>query len=110
MDAATAEKQDNLATSGLIGGSSGTPTQLALGRALSSKLFLTANAGLCFQSGQSSLSARNLGASLEYRFSRELRALIAAEPIQTCFGRGVDAFATQKRYQFGADLRWDRDY
>ena len=104
------EIRPGLATSGLVGGASGTPTQLALGRAISSKLFLTANAGLCFQSGQSGVSARNLGASLEYRFSRELRALIAAEPIQTCFGRGVDAFATQKRYQFGAELRWDRDY
>ncbi|HEV8356136.1 MAG TPA: translocation/assembly module TamB domain-containing protein [Gemmatimonadales bacterium] len=104
------EIRPGVGTSGLVGGATGTPTQLAIGRALSSKVFLTANAGFCFQPGQSSFSARNLGASLEYRFRRELRALIAAEPIQTCYARGVDAFATQKRYQFGAELRWDRDY
>jgi hypothetical protein len=36
--------------------------------------------------------------------------LISAEPVQTCYGRGVDVFITQKRYQFGAELRWNRDY
>ena len=41
---------------------------------------------------------------------RELRALVSAEPVQTCFARGTDAFALQKRYQFGAELRWDRNY
>jgi autotransporter translocation and assembly factor TamB len=99
-----------LATSGFVGGVTGTPAQLAVGRALTSKLFLIANAGICVQSGQSSFTARNLGASLEYRFVRELRALVSAEPVQTCFARGTDAFALQKRYQFGAELRWDRNY
>ena len=97
-----------LATSGFVGG--GTPAQLALGRALTSKLFLIANAGICLKSGQSSFTAQNLGASLEYRFVRELRALVSAEPVQTCFASGTGALLTQKRYQFGAELRWDRNY
>ncbi len=104
------EIRPGLATSGLVGRATSTPTQFAVGRALTSKLFVTANAGLCLNSGQSGFSARNLGASLEYRFSRPLRFLISAEPVQSCFARVADAFATTKRYQFGAELRWDHDY
>jgi hypothetical protein len=94
-------------TTGLVGGSS--PYQIAIGKALSSKIFLSANAGFCTSAG-STFGAQNLGASLEYRFRPELRGLISAEPVQTCYGRGVDVFITQKRYQFGAELRWNRDY
>ncbi|HSB53466.1 MAG TPA: translocation/assembly module TamB domain-containing protein, partial [Gemmatimonadales bacterium] len=103
------EIRPGLGTSGFVGGVSSTPTQLAVGRAITNKLFITGNAGFCFAGGQGSFSARNFGASLEYRFRRELRAVISAEPLQTCSSRGVDAFF-QKRYQFGAELRWDRDY
>jgi hypothetical protein len=86
------------------------PTQLAVGRALTGNLFVTANAGFCLVSGQPSFNARNLGATLEYRFNRELRGQLSAEPIQTCLARGVDIFGTARRYQFGAELRWDRGY
>jgi hypothetical protein len=84
-------------------------TQLAIGRAITNKLFVTANAGFCF-SNASALSARNLGASLEYRFRRDLRVVLSAEPLSTCFAAGTEAFITNKRYQFGSELRWDRDY
>jgi hypothetical protein len=99
-----------LSPSGFIGGGT-SPTQLAVGRAITSKLFITANAGFCFSNGQG-FGAQNLGASLEYRFVRELRAVISAEPLQTCFAQGLaaDALLTTRRYQFGAELRWDRDY
>jgi len=93
--------------SGLLGGTS--PFQLSIGSALGPKLFAIANAGFCFGAGQN-FSARNLGASLEYRISPTLRAQLAAEPVQTCLVRGVDIFGVSKRYQFGADLRWDRAY
>jgi len=94
-------------TSGLVGTSS--PYMIAIGKALTNKVFLSANAGFCTSSG-SSFGAQNLGASLEYRFRPELKALVSAEPVQTCYSRGVDAFIIQKRYQFGAELRWNRDY
>lgn len=94
-------------TSGLVGSSS--PYLIAVGKALSNKVFLSANAGFCTSAG-STFGARNLGASIEYRFRPGLRGLISAEPVQTCYGRGVDVFLTQKRYQFGAELRWNRDY
>lgn len=106
----TFEIRPGLTSAGFIGGTSA-PTTVAVGRALSSKLFITANAGFCLSSGQT-FGARNLGASLEYRFVRDLRAVISAEPLQTCFSQGLaaDALATTRRYQFGAELRWDRNY
>jgi hypothetical protein len=83
-------------------------TEIAVGNSIGSKLFVTGNVGFCLNQSQS-FSARNLGASLEYRFRRELRMVLSAEPVQTCFA-GVDPGNTTRRYQFGADLRWDRDY
>ncbi len=102
------EIRPGIAASGLTNISS-SATQVAVGRAITSKLFVTANAGFCF-SNASTLSAKNIGASLEYRFRRDLRLVLSAEPLQTCFSSGIDAFLTNKRYQFGAELRWDRDY
>lgn len=102
------EIRPGIATSGLSN-ISASATQVAIGRAITSKLFVTANAGFCF-SNASTLSAKNIGASLEYRFRRELRMVLSAEPLQTCFATGTDGFLTNKRYQFGAELRWDRDY
>jgi autotransporter translocation and assembly factor TamB len=104
------EIRPGLATSGLIGGAGNSPWQLAVGKALSSKLFVTANAGFCLGSSQGAFSPQNLGASLEYRFRRSLQARLAAEPIQTCLVSGVNIFGATRRYQFGAELRWDRDY
>jgi autotransporter translocation and assembly factor TamB len=101
------ELRPPLASSGLSGG--GSAAQLSLGRALTDKLFVIANAGFCL-SGQQAIDPRNLGASIEYRFRRELRALIAAEPITSCYGQGVNLYGPPRRYQFGAELRWDREY
>ncbi|HTL05109.1 MAG TPA: translocation/assembly module TamB domain-containing protein, partial [Gemmatimonadales bacterium] len=98
-----------LASSGLIGGTTSSPWQLAIGKALTEKLFVTANAGFCFGSSQA-FSAQNLGASLEYRFRRSLQARLTAEPVQTCLLGGVNVFGATRRYQFGAELRWNRDY
>lgn len=103
------EIRPGIATSGFRGGPT-SGTQVAIGGALTSKLFIIANAGFCFASNQNLLSARNLGASLEYRFRRELRLVVSAEPLQTCLPIGADALTSARRYQFGGDLRWDRDY
>lgn len=92
--------------------SSASTTQFAAGWQLGAKWFVTFNAGFCLggSGGQqrSALSARNFGASLEYRVSRDWRLQGTAEPITSC--RPNDAFATQNRYQFGAGLLWQRDY
>jgi len=92
----------------LSGGTSA--AQLSVGKALSERLFVIANAGFCLGSGQQAIDPRNLGASVEYRFRREVKALIAAEPITSCIAQGITVYAPPRRYQFGAELRWDRDY
>lgn len=97
-----------LVASGLIGATS-SPFQVAVGKALTEKLFVTANAGFCLGTNQA-FSAQNLGASLEYRFRRTLQARLTAEPVQTCLLSGVNIYGLTRRYQFGAELRWNRDY
>jgi autotransporter translocation and assembly factor TamB len=97
------------ASGGLLAGGT-SAAQLSVGKALSERLFVIANAGFCLGSGQQAIDPRNLGASVEYRFRRELKALIAAEPITSCYGQGGSLYAPPRRYQFGAELRWDREY
>jgi hypothetical protein len=97
------------ASGGLLSGGT-SAAQLSVGKALSDRLFVIANAGFCLGSGQQAIDPRNLGASVEYRFRRELKALVAAEPITSCYGQGGSLYAPPRRYQFGAELRWDRDY
>jgi hypothetical protein len=85
-------------------------TEIAVGNSIGKKLFVTGNVGFCLNNNQTAFSAKNIGASFEYRFVRELRLVISAEPVQTCFGAGAESLANARRYQFGTELRWDRDY
>ncbi len=87
-------------------------TEIAVGNAIGRKLFVTGNVGFCLNSNssQSAFSAKNLGASVEYRFRRELKLVFSAEPVQACFGVGAEQLQAARRYQFGTDLRWDQDY
>ncbi len=103
------ELRSPFATSGLLAGGQ-SAGQLSLGRALTEKLFVIANAGFCLGSGQRAIDPRNLGASLEYRFRRELKASVAAEPVTSCYGSSSSVYVPPRRYQFGAELRWDREY
>ena len=86
-------------------------TQLAAGKQLGPKWFVMVNAGICLGAGNSSLSRRNFGASLEYRMSHQFRLQASAEPVQSCStNRTTDVFSTLTRYQLGGDLLWTRDY
>jgi TamB, inner membrane protein subunit of TAM complex len=87
----------------------GTVTTLALGRQLGNRLFATINLGSCLRTGDY-LNARYLGATLEYRLHRSLKLQVAAEPVQSCLTQAASTLVTPSRYQFGADLRWDREY
>ena len=70
-----------------------------------------ANAGIGLGAGNSGLSRRNFGASLEYRMSNQFRLQASAEPVQSCStNRTTDVFSTLTRYQLGGDLLWSRDY
>ena len=90
--------------------SGGTLTQLAAGWQIGNKTFLTFNAGFCPDFSQ--LSYRNLGASLEFRFSREWKLQSAVEPtIQSCTAFGVGSRLTATNpYQIGLDILWEREF
>jgi translocation and assembly module TamB len=86
-----------------------TLTQLAAGWQLGSKTFLTFNAGFCPEN-LSQFTYSNLGASLEFRFSREWRLQASVEPtLQTCRQDFGITTATNP-YQIGSDIRWEREF
>ena len=87
----------------------GTVTTLAVGRQLSRQLFATLNLGSCLRTGDY-LNARYFGATIEYRLHRSLKLQVAAEPVQTCLAQAGSTLIGAGRYQFGADLKWDREY
>ena len=85
-------------------------TQLAAGWQIGRKTFLTFNAGFCPDLSQ--VSYRNLGASLEFRFSREWRLQSTVEPaVQSCGTiTGIPGFTTVNPYQIGGDILWEREF
>ena len=74
------------------------------------RLFVILNLGGCFGQGGTAFSQQYLGASLEYRLHPTLKLQIAAEPVQSCLSQVGNTLVRQSRYQFGADLKWDREY
>jgi hypothetical protein len=90
-----------------VGGASSL-TQVAAGWQLGQKTFLTLNAGFCPENlGQFSYS--NLGASLEFRFSREWSLQASVEPsLHTC--RRDFGITSVVPYQVGSDIRWEREF
>ena len=85
-------------------------TQLAAGWQIGRKTFLTFNAGFCPDFSQ--LSTRNLGASLEFRFSREWRLQGAVEPtLQSCNNVvRLPGITGDNLYQIGFDILWEREF
>jgi translocation and assembly module TamB len=85
------------------------PTQLAAGWQLGRKTFVTFNAGFCPDFSQ--ISAKNLGAGLEFRFSKEWRLQSAVEPtIQRCGSGAIIPLDSRNRYQIGTDILWEREF
>ena len=102
------EIRPGLAQGNSLLASGGTVTNLSLGRQLSRRLFATFNLGGCLQ--RLEFNRQYLGASLEYRLSPSLKFQLAAEPVQSCLGQSSGILVRPSRYQFGADLKGDRDY
>ena len=86
----------------------GSVTQLSLGRQISRRVFATFNLGGCLQ--RLEFARQYFGVTLEYRLHPTLKFQIAAEPVQSCLAQSGTALTRSNRYQFGADLKWDRDY
>jgi translocation and assembly module TamB len=94
-------------TSGPAG--TGNVTQLAAGWQIGRKTFVTFNAGFCPDFSQ--LSYRNLGASLEFRFSREWRLQGSVEPtFQSCSSIRLPQLYGENPYQIGGDILWEREF
>jgi hypothetical protein len=83
--------------------------RLAIGAQLGTNWFITATAGICTSGESSGFSGRNLGASLDYRVSREWRVQLSAEPVQSC-SRLSEFSNIARRYQLGGDILWEREY
>jgi len=85
-------------------------TQLAAGWQIGKKTFLTFNAGFCPDFSQ--LSYKNLGASLEFRFSREWKLQSSVEPtIQSCSNFvTINRLVSTNPYQIGFDILWEREF
>jgi translocation and assembly module TamB len=94
---------------GTTTGGTVSPTQLAAGWQLGRKTFVTFNAGFCPDLSQ--LSTRNLGAGLEFRFSKEWRLQSTVEPSYQRCGTGADIpLDSRSRYQVGFDILWEREF
>jgi hypothetical protein len=94
-----------VAYAGVASGSS--LNRLSAGWQLGEKWFVSLNAGFC--PGFESFDYRNFGAGIEYRFSSRVRFEASAEPVQTCVA-GSASGQTSKRYQFGSDIRWIKEF
>jgi hypothetical protein len=83
-----------------------TLSRLTAGWQLGNRWFVSLTTGFCPDFQQ--FDYRNFGASLDYRLGSNASVSVSAEPYQTCLvgGSGVAA----KRYQFGSDLRWGREF
>jgi translocation and assembly module TamB len=93
---------------GVSSGRSASLTQLAAGWQLGSKTFITLNAGFCPEN-LGHFSYNNLGASLEFRFSREWSLQTSVEPtLQSC--RPDFGLQISNPYQIGSDIRWEREF
>lgn len=102
------EIRPGLAQGNSLFASGGSVTQLSLGRQISRRLFATLNLGGCLQRFE--FDRQYFGATLEYRLHPTLKFQIAAEPVQSCLAQSGATLSRTNRYQFGADLKWDRDY
>ena len=85
----------------------GSLTRLSAGWQVGTRWFVSLNAGFC--PGFQQFDFRNFGAGIDYRINRDLVYQASAEPIQTCLA-GAASSLSSKRYQFGTDLRWSREY
>jgi hypothetical protein len=80
---------------------------VAVGKRLGEKWFLTVNPRVCSRDNWVE-RLRNLGASLEYRLSSTWLLLLSGDPVQSC-----SAFSTRQfteKYQLGVDLYWEKRY
>ncbi len=78
-------------------------TEIALGKRFGDRWFVTVSPRIC---PDQFFAVENVGASVEYRFSRRWLLSLSGEPAQSCL-----SFRTSTlQYQLGADLFWEKSY
>ncbi|MGH7520389.1 MAG: translocation/assembly module TamB domain-containing protein [Gemmatimonadales bacterium] len=82
--------------------------QLAAGWAIGAKTFLVLNAGFCNNRSQVSF-AKQLGATMQFRFSPEWRTEASFEPVRNC-ATDPNLITTTVTHQIGFDFFWERRY
>jgi hypothetical protein len=83
--------------------------RVAVGAQIGTNWFITATAGVCQAGDRQGISARNFGASIDYRVSRDWKVQLSAEPVQSC--SQLSEFSNiARRYQLGGDILWEREY
>jgi len=81
---------------------------VAVGKRLGENWFVTVNPRYCKRAEATPFEALRVGASLEYRLSREWMVLLSGDPVQSCSAFSAPGFA--ERYQLGLDLFWEKRY
>jgi translocation and assembly module TamB len=79
---------------------------LAVGKRLGEKWFVTLSPRICTR--QNPFAAESLGASLEYRFTKQWLFLVSGDPVQSCVP--FSSYRLAPKYQLGVDLLWEKRY
>jgi translocation and assembly module TamB len=80
--------------------------EIAVGRQVSERVFIALSPRICPQ--QEVLNYRNLGASLEFRMTNDLRISFSADPVSSC--RLLGGPGSELQYQLGLDVLWETSY
>jgi translocation and assembly module TamB len=81
---------------------------LALGKRLGEKWFVTLNPRVCPNRPHQVFTWEDIGASLEYRISRQWNFLVSGDPVQGCSPYANNRLVA--KYQLGVDILWEKRY
>jgi len=81
---------------------------LAMGKRLGEKWFVTLNPRVCPSRPHQVFAWEDIGASLEYRISRQWNFLVSGDPVQGCSPYANNRLVA--KYQLGVDFLWEKRY
>jgi hypothetical protein len=90
-----------------MSGSSAWAAEIAAGKRLGDNWFLTVSPRVCTGEQNNKLDVM-VGASVEYRLSREWLFSLSGDPVRSC--AVARSHALRLKYQFGADVFWEKRY
>ncbi len=80
-------------------------TEIAFGRQIGDRWFLTVSPRLC---RKQAFTLQNVGGTLEFRVAQHWSLLASADPVRICSLSGTGSFGTQ--LQLGIDVQWERRF